>query len=105
MYARIAVLPNIQRSDEMAQNTFGRMQPYGMMQRNLLRDVPAATECNMTQNVYDETISSLPEQTPIGMAYVPYEQWETPYSVDTGFPIGTIFSPLDKPFQGGGCRG
>ena len=44
----------------------------------------------------------LPEETPIGMAYVPYQQWEEPYDADTAFPIGTMFPALDYPYRGGG---
>jgi hypothetical protein len=46
-----------------------------------------------------------PEHTPLGMAYVPFQQWEEPYEVHTGFSAGTIFPELDLPFEpnGGFC--
>ncbi len=40
-----------------------------------------------------------PAHTPIGMAYVPFQQWEEPYEIKTGFKIGTIFPELDLPFE------
>ena len=46
----------------------------------------------------------LPEETPIGMAYVPYQQWDTTFSAEEGFPKGTIFPQLYKPFCSGGER-
>ena len=46
----------------------------------------------------------LPEETPIGMAYVPYQQWDTTFSAEEGFPKGTIFPQLYKPFCPGGER-
>lgn len=46
-----------------------------------------------------------PENTPIGMGYVPMQQWGTVYPADTGFQRGTIFPELDLPFQMGRCRG
>lgn len=36
----------------------------------------------------------------VAMAYVPLQQWETPYDEMTGLSRGTIFPSLDKPFTG-----
>lgn len=74
---------------------------YSGMQHNLLREyaasmLPAATP------VKSDMPAPFPEQTPPGMAYIPFQQWEEPYDSDTGFPIGTIFPALDYPFRGGG---
>ena len=49
------------------------------------------------------TISRLPKDTPLAMAYVPFQQWENPLPMAEGFQKGTIFSELDYPFLG--CRG
>jgi len=40
----------------------------------------------------------------VGMAYVPEQEWETPYEVLGGLNRGTLFPSLDKPFFGGGKR-
>ncbi|MBR4622527.1 MAG: spore coat associated protein CotJA [Ruminococcus sp.] len=45
-------------------------------------------------------ISSFPDETPIAMAYVPFQQWEKPYDPETALCRGTLFSALDKPFIG-----
>lgn len=45
-------------------------------------------------------VGAFPQQTPIAMAYVPYQTWETPYETDTALQRGTIFRSLDKPFIG-----
>ena len=37
----------------------------------------------------------------VGMAYVPMQPWETPYTPDRGLRRGTIFPCLDLPFKGG----
>ena len=60
------------------------------MQRNFLRDfVPAdAPESRMTERESFQPTTPFPDQTPPGMAYVPYQQWEEPYDADTAFPIG-----------------
>ncbi|MCI8454635.1 MAG: spore coat associated protein CotJA [Lachnospiraceae bacterium] len=42
---------------------------------------------------------------PVGMGYVPMQQWETPYPMERGFVRGTIFPSLDLPFMVGGCIG
>ena len=44
--------------------------------------------------------SRFPQNTPIGMAYVPYQEWETPYPENVAFSRGTIFPRLDLPFIG-----
>lgn len=41
-----------------------------------------------------------PKNTPVAMAYVPYQQWETPYEAEVALSRGTIFPSLDKPFIG-----
>lgn len=32
-----------------------------------------------------------PEDTPLAMAYVPFQMWEKPYEADVGLSRGTIF--------------
>ncbi len=41
-----------------------------------------------------------PENTPIGMAYIPFQKWERPYDENIALSRGTIFPSLDKPFIG-----
>lgn len=40
----------------------------------------------------------------LAMAYVPEQEWETPYDVMDGLNRGTLFPGLDKPFLGGGNK-
>ena len=42
------------------------------------------------------------ENTPLAMAYVPFQQWGETYSDDKAFSSGTLFPQLDLPFMGGG---
>ena len=67
--------------------------------RNLPADAP---ESRMTERESFQPTTPFPDQTPPGMAYVPYQQWEEPYDADTAFPIGTMFPALDYPYRGGG---
>lgn len=48
----------------------------------------------------NENKSTFPEETPIGMCYVPFQQWETPYAENMALERGTMFPSLDKPFCG-----
>lgn len=41
-----------------------------------------------------------PEDTPLAMAYVPFQMWEKPYEADVALSRGTIFPSIDKPFNG-----
>lgn len=41
-----------------------------------------------------------PAETPLGMSYVPFQQWETPYDDAVALSRGTIFPNLDLPFIG-----
>lgn len=37
---------------------------------------------------------------PVGMAYVPWQEWKGTYDLNKGFHTGTIFPELDYPFTG-----
>lgn len=43
------------------------------------------------------------DRLPLGMAYVPMQQWRQTYEFDRGLQIGTIFPELNKPFTGRRC--
>ena len=62
------------------------------------REAPAIVCCNDKAG-YDEL-----RGMPLGMAYVPWQEWCSLYEADKAFHRGTIFEELDKPFRGiGGC--
>lgn len=44
--------------------------------------------------------TAFPADTPVAMAYVPYQMWEKTYDCNIGFVRGTLFPSLDKPFIG-----
>ena len=60
-----------------------------------------------TYGVCPESVEMVTEQNGCdvlpAMAYVPIQQWSTPYAPEVGFSRGTVFADLDKPFMGGGC--
>lgn len=45
--------------------------------------------------------SKFPQNAPLAMAYVPFQEWSDVYSDDEAFPIGTLFPDLDFPFMRG----
>ncbi len=47
-----------------------------------------------------QPVGKFPPETPLAMAYVPFQSWEKPYDSDAGLERGTIFPSLDKPFIG-----
>lgn len=48
-------------------------------------------------NVY---VSKFPEDTPLAMCYVPFQQLERTYAENVALERGTIFPELDFPFLG-----
>ena len=41
-----------------------------------------------------------PQDTPLAMAYVSYQEWEDTYAENVALAKGTIFPSLDMPFLG-----
>ncbi len=62
-----------------------------MQNCNCNRQDPVTMPCH---TVYE--LDSLP----LGMAYVPWQQFDTVYEVDKALGCGTIFPELYKPFLG-----
>ena len=48
-------------------------------------------------------MTAFPANTPLGMAYVPFQRWGEVYPEDEAFSRGTMFPQLDFPFEGGCC--
>ncbi|MBE6861140.1 MAG: spore coat associated protein CotJA [Ruminococcus sp.] len=46
--------------------------------------------------------NSFPAETPLAMAYVPFQQIKEVYEADTALKNGTLFPELDFPFMNGG---
>lgn len=51
-------------------------------------------------NNMNGTLRPFPAETPIGMCYVPFQQWEKPYAENIALEQGTMFPSLDLPFLG-----
>lgn len=48
--------------------------------------------------------TTLPNNTTVTMAYVPYQLDANAYCPEVALQNGTLFPALDKPFFGGKCR-
>lgn len=58
-----------------------------------------SNNCNCMDNatsIQNDALRGLP----VGIGYVPWQQWECVYNVDEGLSRGTIFPSLDLPFYG-----
>ena len=75
-------------------------------QRRQTMPSPAQSSYQRRVDGCPDTRSKFPEETPLAMAYVPWQQWQQIYEPCQGFRQGTIFRELDKPFlwKGGRCR-
>lgn len=45
-------------------------------------------------------MSKFPDETPIAMAYVPFQQFGALFDSSKALEVGTLFCELDKPFTG-----
>lgn len=70
----------------------------------VVRERPEASAAygNNGNNGNNGMTSRLPKNTPLAMAYVPFQQWGEVYSDDEAFNRGTLFPELDFPFERGG---
>lgn len=48
-----------------------------------------------------KAVPPFPEKTALAMAYVPFQKFENLYPPEKALDSGTLFSDLDKPFEGG----
>jgi len=97
-------------------NLFDDLDDRVVYNRNMSSDIPEnmrpAPDSSINgegmdnmNNIENANISEFPAQTPLAMAYVPFQQWGKVYDAHEGFHKGTIFPDLDFPFMRGGNDG
>lgn len=62
----------------------------------------ADCKCNRgmwEKNCYEKQESCI-DKFPVGMTYVPWQNWNQIYEFDKALHSGTLFPELDKPFIG-----
>ena len=72
----------------------------GFILRERENSLPSADNDLKTNN--GSAVSRFPANTPLAMAYVPFQQWSSVYGDDDAFVAGTLFPDLDLPFMNGG---
>ena len=55
-------------------------------------------------NPAPEATTRFPANTPLAMAYVPFQQWGQVNDESEALSKGTLFSELDFPFSGGASK-
>lgn len=60
------------------------------------------TPIDNSSNGMTGNASRFPANTPLAMAYVPFQQWGEVYSEEDAFNTGTLFPELNFPFEKGG---
>ena len=73
------------------------------MEGIILHEREASLVSDMKNNNGNGSMTRFPKNTPIAMAYVPFQQWGETYGDDEALSRGTLFPELDLPFSKGGA--
>ncbi|MBR3665998.1 MAG: spore coat associated protein CotJA [Ruminococcus sp.] len=72
------------------------------MEGIILHEREASLVSDMKNNNGNGSMTRFPKNTPLAMAYVPFQQWGETYGDDEALSRGTLFPELDLPFSKGG---
>lgn len=81
-------------------NLFDNMD--GLILREREETLGSAEMNNDTVSSGNGNTSRFPKNTPLAMAYVPFQQWGEVYDPEKALCSGTLFPDLDFPFERGG---
>lgn len=73
------------------------------MEGIILHEREASLVSDMKNNNGNGGMTRFPKNTPLAMAYVPFQQWGETYGDDEALSRGTLFPELDLPFSKGGA--
>jgi hypothetical protein len=73
------------------------------MEGIILHEREASLVSDMKNNNGNGSMTRFPKNTPLAMAYVPFQQWGETYGDDEALSRGTLFPELDPPFSKGGA--
>lgn len=76
----------------------------GLILRERENSLGMQRKSNNSSSGMNGNTSRFPENTPLAMAYVPFQQWGEVYCEDDAFEAGTLFPELNFPFERGGGR-
>lgn len=81
----------------MKLDLFDDMEGIILHEREAALDIP-----DLKANNGNGEMTRFPKDTPLAMAYVPFQQWGDTYGDDKALGRGTLFPDLDLPFMKGG---
>jgi len=106
--------PNSEKSVSPAEAKDSKVSSESGAAQNKMNTATSPTQTDANKNdVKDSYIkgqgctpnrSKFPAETPVTMAYVPFQHIGKTYSPEDGLNYGTIFPDLNKPFLGGGMK-
>ena len=73
------------------------------MEGIILHEREASLVSDMKNNNGNGSMTRFPKNTPLAMAYMPFQQWGETYGDDEALSRGTLFPDLDLPFSKGGA--
>ena len=73
------------------------------MEGIILHEREASLVPEMKNHNGNGSMTRFPKNTPLAMAYVPFQQWGETYGDDEALSRGTLFPELDLPFSKGGA--
>lgn len=76
------------------------MPNCNMPRYDMTRNMTGNLSDDMSRYMNNQNNSCMCDDYPIGMAYVPWQEFRNLYDPERGFHTGTIFIELDKPFTG-----
>ena len=77
------------------------MKTCNMPNCNMPRyDMPHNMTGDMDYYMHDRKCANQCDDFPIGMGYIPWQEFRNLYEPEKGLHAGTIFMELDKPFTG-----
>ena len=81
----------------MVDDIFSKLYPVNVSDDDI-EAVPAVEDMNIKPVMMDR--SAFPKDTPLAMAYVPFQKFGEVYEPEVAFNMGTLYKELNKPFLG-----
>lgn len=70
----------------------------------IMHEMESQLSGSAQDNAAGTPMPRFPKNTPLAMAYVPFQQWGDVYGEDDALKSGTLFPELDLPFGRGGGK-
>lgn len=84
-------------------NSGHRSNQFSTNMNTNVREFTLEQHCNCNNRNLDTMSTQWMASFPLGMAYVPMQQFTNLYDMEVGLQRGTIFAQIDFPFEIGFC--